>query len=498
MQSYEKLEARFRQIYRLGDIRNIASWDEAVMMPHGSGSYRSEALAELSLVMQNLVSAPEIGDWLAEATESDSRTDSWKTANLREMKRVYIENTAVSPDLNQRLNVAKMNCEQKWRSMRAENDWAGIMPLQQEVLDLTKEQYAQLQAHTKLSVYDQALSLYSPGLSTNTVERLFTELKSFLPSMINDVIDKQKSEKVIQPIGPFPLEAQKAMCLELMQAVGLSLDTTRLDESHHPFCGGTPRDLRITTRYDENSFLPSLMGVLHESGHGLYDKHLPEAWLTQPVGASCGMTVHESQSLLLEMQVCRSREFLTFAAPIIRKHMGPHTANIDSLELENLVKLWTRVGRGFIRTSADELTYPAHVILRFEIERDLLEGRLPLRDLPAVWNEKMQSYLGLSTLGDDKDGCMQDVHWPAGLFGYFPAYTFGAVIAAQLFSTAVALRPEIPSAISRGDFSGLQGWLREKIWSRGIYNHTLELVEQAAGPLSSVPFKKHLENRYLK
>lgn len=498
MQAYEKLEARFRQIYRLSDIRSIASWDEAVMMPPGSGSYRGEALAELSLVMQNLVSAPEIGDWLSEAMESDSRTDSWKTANLREMKRVYIENTAVPGELNQRLNVAKMNCEQKWRSMRAENDWAGFMPYLQEVLDLTREMIAHLQAQTKLSVYDQALTLYSPGLSTNTVERLFTELKSFLPSMINEVIEKQKSEKVIQPIGPFPMAAQKALGLELMQAVGLSMQTTRLDESHHPFCGGTPRDLRITTRYEESNFLPALMGVLHESGHGLYEKGLPEAWLTQPVGAACGMSVHESQSLLLEMQVCRSKEFLTFAAPIIRKHMGPYTANMDSLETENLVKLWTRVKRGFIRVDADELTYPAHVILRFEIERDLLENKLPLRELPAVWNEKMQNYMGLSTLGNDKDGCMQDVHWPAGLFGYFPAYTFGAVIAAQLFSTAVAGDPGIPAAISRGDFSGLQTWLRDKIWSQGVFHHTLELVEKAAGPLSAAPFKKHLENRYLK
>lgn len=190
MQAYEKLEARFRQIQRLSEVRAIVSWDEAVMMPEGGSQTRNESVAELLMVMQNLLSAPEVGDWLSEAGENTTSMDAWKRANLREMKRQYIENTAVQPELNQRLNVAKMNCEQKWRVLRAESDWTGFMPYLQEVLDLTREMIAQLQAHTKLAVYDQALSLYSPGLSTNAVERLFTELKSFLPGMIDAVIEK--------------------------------------------------------------------------------------------------------------------------------------------------------------------------------------------------------------------------------------------------------------------------------------------------------------------
>jgi carboxypeptidase Taq len=497
MQAYEKLEARFRQIQRLSDVRAIVSWDEAVMMPAGGSQTRNESLAELSLVMQNLLSASEVGDWLREASENSTSMDPWMRANLREMKRQYFESTAVSPELNQRLNIAKMNCEQKWRVLRADNDWTGFMPYLQEVLNLTREVIAQLQTHTKLAVYDQALALYSPGLSTNTVDCLFTELKSFLPGMISEVIEKQKSEKVLIPKGPFPMAAQKALGLELMQAVGFSIHNGRLDESHHPFCGGTSRDVRITTRYNEGDFISSLMGVLHESGHAIYEQHLPEAWLTQPVGIACGMSIHESQSLLMEMQVCRSKEFLTFATPIIRKHMLPYVDNPAALEAENLIKLWTRVERGLIRTEADELTYPAHVILRFEIERDLLENRWPLKELPAAWNEKMKSYLGLSTLGNDKDGCMQDVHWPSGGFGYFPAYTFGAVIAAQLFAAASRDFPGISAGIAKGDFSHLHGWLNEKIWSRGSSVHTLEMVEDAAGPLSAAPFRKHLESRYL-
>ena len=314
--------------------------------------------------------------------------------------------------------------------------------------------------------------------------------------LIDKVVDKQSREKVLIPEGHFPMGAQKALGLELMAAVGFDSNRGRLDESHHPFCGGNPRDVRITTRYSEGEFLSSLMGVLHETGHALYEQNLPPEWVEQPAGQACGMAIHESQSLLMEMQVVRSPDFLTFAAPLIRKHMGSHAKNPQSLSDENLIQLVARVQRGFIRVDADEVTYPAHVILRFEIERDLLEDRWPLYELPAVWNEKMKSYLGLSTEGDFKNGCMQDVHWPSGGWGYFPAYTFGAVIAAQLYSTIQVARPTVRGEIQRGDFSGLQGWLREKIWSQGSRMNTLELVESAAGPLSTAAFRKHLDARY--
>lgn len=412
------------------------------------------------------------------------------------MKRIYVENTVLPPDVNQKLVVARMNSEQAWRKLRAENNWAAFMPHMQEVLTLTSQQVNELSRKTGLSTYDAALSMYSPGLNTATVERLFGDLLKFLPAFVQKVVDKQSREKTVIPQGVFPVAAQKALGLELMKAVGFSMNIGRLDESHHPFCGGNPRDVRITTRYREDDFIPSLMGVLHETGHALYEQHLPEQWLTQPVGMAPGMAIHESQSLLMEMQVCRSLEFLTFAGPLIRKHMGPHVKNPESLETENLLKLVTRVKPGYIRVDADEVTYPAHVILRFEIERDLLEDRWPLSELPNVWNEKMKSYLGLSTLGNDKNGCMQDVHWPGGAFGYFPAYTFGAVIAAQLFTKAKTDMPALKSEISNGNFTPLRMWLSENIWSRGSTLRTLELVESVSGPLSAEPFRKHLENRY--
>lgn len=495
MQNYQKLEARFRKINRLSDLARIAGWDEAVVMPEGASTYRNESLAELGVVIQELSSEPQMGQWIEAAEREDM--SQWQRANLREIKRIYVENTAIPPELNQRLTIARMNCEQQWRVLRAANDWNSFRPYLQEVLNLAREVTAILAKQNNLSMYDAASNMYSPGLSTVAIDGLFGELKSFLPEMIQSVVRKQKSEKCIVPEGLFPMSSQKALGLELMEAVGFSFKNGRLDESHHPFCGGTPRDVRITTRYNENEFLSSLMGVLHETGHALYEQHLPEDWLTQPVGAACGMSIHESQSLFMEMQVCRSRDFLSFAAPLIRKHMLPLTRNPESLETENLVRLVSRVKPGFIRVDADEVTYPCHIILRFEIERDLLEDRWPLSELPAVWNEKMKSYLGLSTLGDDKNGCMQDVHWPSGSFGYFPAYTFGAVIAAQLFEKMQKDLPAVRSDIASGKFESLREWLNEKIWSQGARLSTTETVTRAAGPLTAQPFRRHLKSRYL-
>lgn len=494
--SYEKLQSRFQQISRLENALAILGWDEAVMMPPGSGDSRNQTLAELSGLVQNLTISPEVGEWIADA-ESRKDLSAGEQANLREMKRIYIQNAAIPPELMQKLVVAKMSCEQKWRTARGQNDWAGFMPSLQEVLNLTREMLQGLASKRGLPVYDTALSMYSNGLTTEVVGTLFDEIKAFLPDTINAVEERRRREKVQVPRGKFPMAAQKALATELMAAIGFDFKIGRLDESHHPFCGGTPRDVRITTRYREDEFVSALMGVLHETGHAMYEQHLPLEWLGQPAGQAAGMAIHESQSLLMEMQVCRSREFMQFAAPLIRKHLGPHTENPESLSEDNLAALVTRVKRGYIRVDADEVTYPAHVILRFELEHDMLEGRLALKDLPDAWNQKMKAYLGLSTEGNYKDGCMQDVHWPAGLLGYFPAYTFGAVIAAQLFARISEKIPQARAQIAKGDFKGVQDWLQANIWSKGSQLTTLDLVREAAGPLSSAAFRSHIQSRYL-
>jgi carboxypeptidase Taq len=282
--------------------------------------------------------------------------------------------------------------------------------------------------------------------------------------------------------------------VRLMERIGFDFDHGRLDISLHPFCGGTPDDVRITTRYEEDDFDRALQGVLHETGHAMYERGLPEAWRRQPVGRARGMSLHESQSLLVEMQVCRSREFQVFAAPILRAVFG---ADGPAWAADNLYRLGTRVERSLIRVDADEVTYPAHVILRYRLERALLAGELALKDLPVAWNDGMRALLGIVP-PDDRLGCLQDIHWFEGAFGYFPTYTLGAMTAAQLFAAAKRADPAILPGIEKGAFAPLMAWLRANVHAKASRFTTAEIITAATGrPLDPAVFERHLRARYL-
>jgi carboxypeptidase Taq len=282
--------------------------------------------------------------------------------------------------------------------------------------------------------------------------------------------------------------------MRLMERIGFDFAHGRLDISAHPFCGGTPEDVRITTRYNEDDFARALMGVLHETGHALYQRGLPVDWRLQPVGRARGMAMHESQSLLLEMQVCRSRAFLTYAAPIIREAFG---GDGPEWEVDALYRRQIRVRRGFIRVDADEVTYPAHVILRYRLERAMLAGDLDPAELPGAWAAAMREMLGVAP-DNDREGCLQDIHWYDGNWGYFPTYTLGALIAAQLFEAARRAVPGLMQAIAKGEFAPLLGWAREQVHSKGSLMSTAALVESASGrPLGTASFERHLRDRYL-
>jgi carboxypeptidase Taq len=293
------------------------------------------------------------------------------------------------------------------------------------------------------------------------------------------------------------VERQRALGEVMMRVFGFDFVHGRLDVSHHPFCGGVPEDTRITTRYNGEDFLESLMAVLHETGHAIYQQGLPADWRQQPVGDSLGAAVHESQSLFVEMQVSRSRAFIAFAAPLMREHLAG-SQDDGAWNADNLYAQITQVRPSYIRVDADEVTYPLHIILRFELERALIAGELDVADIPNAWNERMIRYLGLSTDGNLRDGCMQDVHWFAGLFGYFPTYTLGALMAAQWFAAASAAIPDLDAQIASGEFAPLLGWLRREIHGRGQLKTAQELLTEVTGErLSLRYFKAHLERRYL-
>jgi carboxypeptidase Taq len=493
MNAFNQLTAQFHKVSRFQHLSSICGWDQAAMMPYGGAQARSEALAELSVHIHSLITQPQMAEWF-DAAENAS-LDHQQQASLREMKRQWQNANVLPQKLVEAQSLAGSKCEHAWRGQRKDNDWSGFERNWAEVVKLSQEE-AQIRAeHAGTSAYDAMLALYEPGTTTASLTAVFDEVKQWLPTLIDQAIEKQKSESMLVPTGHYPAAQQKALGGEIMSLLQFDFDHGRLDESTHPFCGGVPSDVRITTRYNEAEFVQSLMGIVHETGHARYEQGLPKSLAGLPVGEARSMGIHESQSLFFEMQLGRSAEFI---AQLSEKSARYFSSDDPALfAAENLQRIYTRVKKDFIRVNADELTYPAHVILRFEIERDLMNGVISHRDVPELWNDKMQSYLGLSTQGNYTNGCMQDIHWTDGSFGYFPSYTLGAMYAAQ-FMAAMKKTVDVESVVRSGDLSDIFTWLSENIWSQGSLLTTDELVKAATGEiLNPIHFKQHLMDRYL-
>jgi carboxypeptidase Taq len=491
---YAELERRFARLSAVNRASAILNWDRSTMMPEGASDDRADQLATLGVIAHGMISAPDMPELLGRAEEGGG-LDPWRAANLREMRRSWVHESALPADLVEARTRATSACEMVWREARKNADFKSLLPTLSEVLNIARRVGEAKAAALGTSLYDALLDEFEPGGRAQRIDLLFAELRAFLPELLGRVIEHQKRQP--QPLalnGPFPVAEQRKLGEELIRLIGFDFTHGRLDVSTHPFTGGTADDVRITTRYDEADFARSLMGVLHETGHGLYEAGLPRAWRRQPVGNARGMVLHESQSLLMEMQACRSDAFLEFAAPRMRAAFGKSG---PAWTADNIHRLYTRVAPGFIRVDADEVTYPLHIMLRYRLERALLAGDLALADLPGAWNDGMRELLGIVP-PDDALGCLQDIHWPDGGWGYFPTYTLGALAAAQLFAAARRAYPGLLAAIGKGDFAPLLGWLRANVHGRGSIAGTDEILGEATGaPLGTAAFKAHLESRYL-
>jgi carboxypeptidase Taq len=493
--SFAALDQLCRRLEALDHAQAMLGVDEAVNMPEGGGEKRADAMSVIASMAHEMASAPHIAEWIAAAEQED--LDAAQRAAVAEFKRSYINRTCLSSDFVARQVNARMRCEQLWRQLRARNDWKDFLPSFENIVSLAREEAARRAGVLRLSPYDAMVEQYDPGSRSAEIARVFADLKAFLKDFIPQALDAQEKRRARRPLkplkGPFPVEKQKALGLALMKAVGFDFNHGRLDISHHPFCGGVPSDVRMTTRYRTDEFLSSLMGILHETGHGLYEQNLPHDLGHWPSTNARGMAAHESQSLFQEMQLSRRAEFWAFALPKARDILG-----LEGVEVDDMLGHVHHVERGFIRVDADEATYPLHVILRFEIEQELVTGKLEAKDVPELWDAKMTEYLGLSTAGNFKDGPMQDVHWPSGAFGYFPSYTLGAMMAAQQWAAVERAVPDAAAQVAQGDFSAINAWRKEHIWSKASMLSTPEIMRQATGePLNAKYFEAHLRRRYL-
>lgn len=495
MEQYKTLEKIFR---KLGDINQVSAalhWDTAVVMPPGGARARGYQLATLTSIHHAILADEGVGDLIAEAKADEKSLDDWQKANLFEMGKTYSHTAAVPRKLAEELTREGLACEIQWREARRDNNFRILKPSLEKVVKLVRE-IAKIKSEAFGCLpYDALLDQYDRGRKSEQLDKIFGNLQEFLPGFIQAVVEKQAKEKPVEKLqGPFPVEKQKILARKMLEVLGFDFAKGRFDESHHPFCGGYQGDVRITTRYDEANFISAIMGVQHECGHALYEAGLPGKWQGQPVGEARGMSVHESQSLLVEMQVCRSLPFLQYAAPVYKEAFGGEG---DAWSAENLYKICTRVEPSLIRVDADEVTYPAHILMRYYIEKYLVSGDMEVADLPDAWSQGMEKFLGVKP-DSDKNGCMQDIHWMDGTFGYFPTYTLGAIYAAQTFKALKAANPSVETEISKGDFKGLFGWLKKNIHENGCRYSADELIKKATGSELDVEvYKEHLKARYL-
>jgi carboxypeptidase Taq len=491
MTPYERLINRFRRIATIGECSAMLGWDASAVMPMGGSAARGDQLALLAGLAHQHLTAPEVEQDLAAAEASDP----WDQANLRLMRRAYVRASAIPEELVVASAKANATCEKVWRSARKDADFAQVAPYLKEVVHLTCETAAALSPVLGLSPYDSMMDGYQSGIGAADVAPVFAAYETFLATALPEAEARQaRNAEPESPAGPFPAAVQEQLCRSISERLGLDFNHARLDQSAHPFSGGTPTDVRITTRYDEADFAGALLGVIHETGHALYEQGLPKEYARLPVGEAAGMAMHESQSLIMEMQAGRSDPFLGWLGGRLNQAFGGDPA---PYRLENLGRLYRRVRRSFIRVDADEMTYPAHVILRFRLEQALIGDQLTVQDLPGAWNDGLQALLGI-TPPNDAQGCLQDIHWYDGAFGYFPSYTLGAMAAAQLMAAARDQVPELDEALGRGDLAPLLNWLRRHVHGVGSRLTFNEILREATGrALDPTAFQAHLRARYL-
>ena len=491
---YQQLEQEFRRLHAFRGALSLLRWDAAVMMPRGSAEVRGEQLAALETEHHALLTTPKVARLLERAEAGASQLDDWARANLREMRRQRDHAIATPPSLIARLAKATARAEVYWVEARKAGDFKIFAPHLTEVVHLVRDKAALVGQARGLAPYDALVDAFTPGITTADIDTIFKALSRKLPGLIHQAIELQSTRPPLPIEGKFTVGRQRQLIVDVLKAMGFPFERGRLDESEHPFTEGVPGDIRITTRIDVADPFTGLLGAVHETGHAMYDLGLPQPWLDQPVGQDRGLAFEESQSLLFEMNLCRGRAFVKYLRPLLEKHlqvMGPEWQE------ENLYRHLIRVRRAPIRMDADELTYPVHIMARYDLEKRILDGALAVADVPEAWNEALDQRLGLRP-GSDVEGCLQDIHWAVGHFGYFPSYALGAVIAGQLNEALRAARPALDEEIAAGQFAGVLGWLRDHVHGIGARLPLKELIQHATDkPLSAAAYLRYLEAKYL-
>jgi carboxypeptidase Taq len=494
MENLEKLIKRTAEITNINQTMAVLGWDQQTYMPPGGAMARAEQLTTLSTLSHGMLIADETAKLIDAAQQEVGDLDdgSNEAAMVRMAKRDYDLATKLPSEFVAEITRAATLGHEVWVKARAENNFEHFRPTLEKIVELCRQQ-AEYLGYTD-HIYDALLDMYEPGATTAQVETIFSNLREDLVPFVSAIFENQDkvSDEPIHRV--FPIEKQREFGLMVAQKLGFDMQRGRQDEAVHPFCTSFSRDdVRITTRFEEDFLSPALFGTIHETGHAMYEQGLNPEFERTPIGSAVSLGVHESQSRLWENVVGRSRGFWEhFYSPLKTTYSGL----LDDVSLEDFYKAINRVQPSLIRVEADEVTYCLHIILRFELEQDLMTGAVAVKDLPDAWNAKMESYLGI-TPPNNALGVLQDVHWSGAAIGYFSTYALGTLLAAQLYESALKDHPEIPDDIKSGKFSTLLGWMNQNIHAHGRKYTPDELVQRATGQsLSHEAFMRYLKAKF--
>ncbi len=498
-EAYNALTQLSREVATLASCSAVLGWDEQTYMPAGGAEHRGVQMAILAGLQHERATNPRIGELLTIVEDSSlvHDPDSFEAADIREWRRGYDRRTRLPRSLVEDLARTTSMAQSEWVAARASSDFARFRPWLERIVRLKRDEASCLAVPGGgSSPYDPLLDDYEPGARSDDLAELFRALREELTPLvasITEVTSRRGSDEAILNRS-FPRDRQRIFGEAVAAAVGFDFHRGRLDVTAHPFCSGIgPGDCRITTRFDEHEFGDAFFGILHEVGHGLYEQGLDASRYGTPTGEAVSLGVHESQSRLWENLIGRSRAFWSYWLPMAQRIFHEALAGVT---LDPFHAAVNRVEPSLIRVRADEATYNLHIIVRFELERALLTGDLDAADVPSTWNEKYREFLGIEPK-NDAEGCLQDIHWSAGLIGYFPTYTLGNVYAAQLFNAACTQLGDLETAFAQGDFAGLLGWLREKIHRQGQRYRAADLIHRVTGsPPDHRPLLDNLRRKY--
>jgi carboxypeptidase Taq len=480
MDNYEDFEDRARTLQGLGDVKELLHWDQQVMMPEKGIKARSMQNSKIAKIYHQKITSDVLSDLFQELDQDE--LDLEERANVREVKREHERASKVPEELQEKISKKQSTAVNKWEEAREQDDFSLVEDELKEIVEL-KRRYAESIDSGK-EPYRVLFEDYEPYISYDRMEKILDRLKQSLTEIVDKIED---ADDVGQDVfeGEFPEEEQMSISRQVVDQMGYDWSRGRLDVSEHPFTLGNQFDCRITTRFDEENLAESLGATVHECGHALYELGLPQDLYGLPAGSSRDLSIHESQSRMWENHVFKSKSFLRYLLPELKEVFPDQFEDID---VGDAYRSLNRVDSdNLIRINADEITYHLHIVVRFELERALINGELEVDELPSAWNDKYEQYLGVRPDSDSK-GVLQDIHWYQGSIGYFPTYSLGSVLSAQFYSKADEEIDNLEEKIASGELQPLRDWLKESIHQKGCLYKTEELVENVTGEKPTADF----------